>query len=542
MSSDYEEQFFETPYLETSDPKVMNFSRIVPEPRFKLDHWFDDIIDEIKNKYIPYVLDESNPVLLVNFNKSVRIQGMFNQAIDALFTNAVHKNMRHDGATPECDKEIKRTLEDEMAYEKKNFKLNLKRIDTEPESRGQSNGCAIRLNNVLPVKFGTDPVKEKDYSFIVKRFTRFTTINKHDLNFIGSKCPASLKTDLYFFNEETKGRDGKVKSEKKSIFRNNECEFREFFTCLILSHYLRKMYGNVCPQIYGFYLIPKYIVNYFNGKEVIRREIKHEIIVIEEKMEFTLEQFLKKNLNELDEKSRREKFNKIIQDLIYLNFALHYNTIPKQLVQRFSFVLFPNDENLSTYIESRKLYLSFFDCKLDNIMIDSDGNWRIIDIDGIMISDSSKLEKFDKNPLLCGLDTSRFFNGLADNVNFVNNLKRMSEVLKTDYQLNVIRFTDETYINSISVDSVSINPKFTLNVNNVDSGISVSNVINNIKKIFDVRTDEIARQIATQIICLYIYINQDGPMTEYTGGGSFYTKYIKYKTKYLNLKKKIGTL
>jgi hypothetical protein len=247
-------------------------------------------------------------------------------------------------------------------------------------------------------------------------------------------------------------------------------------------------------------------------------------------------------LNELDEKSRREKFNKIIQDLIYLNFALHYNTIPKQLVQRFSFVLFPNDENLSTYIESRKLYLSFFDCKLDNIMIDSDGNWRIIDIDGIMISDSSKLEKFDKNPLLCGLDTSRFFNGLADNVNFVNNLKRMSEVLKTDYQLNVIRFTDETYINSISVDSVSINPKFTLNVNNVDSGISVSNVINNIKKIFDVRTDEIARQIATQIICLYIYINQDGPMTEYTGGGSFYTKYIKYKTKYLNLKKKIGTL
>jgi hypothetical protein len=84
----------------------------------------------------------------------------------------------HKNNNPEkmCNYIVPQTLGDAIHYTKSH---QLPTIDTSRESRGQTNFCALRLNNVHPVDL-------RAHNFIVKRLTRFTEKDKNDRDFKGS--------------------------------------------------------------------------------------------------------------------------------------------------------------------------------------------------------------------------------------------------------------------------------------------------------------------------------------------------------------------
>jgi hypothetical protein len=170
----------------------------------------------------------------------------------------------------------------------------------------------------------------------------------------------------------------------KDNLRDDECKHRELFNNLIFSYYLNQMYGNILPKVYGVVIVNN---NAF---------VEQEIYIISEKMHQTAEDWF--------------------VSMIYLNECIHKNPIPESLVEEFKQIIYQKDkDNHLVYQQNKnpgdKLFLRFYDCKLDNIMIDQTGIWKIIDIDGVNAYDYSSLDVSDVNFLVCGLN---FQNALFD--------------------------------------------------------------------------------------------------------------------------------
>ena len=237
------------------------------------------------------------------------------------------------------------------------------------------------FNNVLPVNINGQ-------NLIVKRLTRFNTQAKNDKNFIGSKCEPNPK--------------------EKNIFnliapiRNDECEYKEVFTNIVLSYYLNQMYGNICPKTYAVLVITS------NDK------VNHEVYIISESMRQTLDDWL-----EIGSKSQDE-INTLVGQMLYISDCLHINHLPDILVDRFKYILFTTYETKNfrqyelTKKPNEKVYIKFGDCKGDNIMIDENSKWRVIDVDGFrlykdelkMLNSSREVNEnyMDSSLLSCGFD------------------------------------------------------------------------------------------------------------------------------------------
>jgi hypothetical protein len=459
------------------------------EDSFTLDNDFDNLIDRIYNFEMNYLLNENNSPKIIdlyprenNFNSRQIIDTVINNFFSS--GKPIHKNMVvNDGLCENAN--IKLTLDEEIEFEEKNSTFFQNKIDRKPENRGKSNTCVIRLNNVLPIQ-----VDGKN--FIVKRLTRFSEIDKHNYNFIGSACKSTGARK----DETTKQITGVSK------MRNDECEYKELFTCLVFSHYLRKMYGEMCPKIYGILLIPK-----------LDPYVKKEIYILQEPMSQTAEDWLR------TDKTMPEIKNFIV-NLIYLHYFLHHNRIPQKLVERYKYIIFPKSaDNYSQWLDkTQNLYLSFYDCKYDNVMIDTKGNWRIIDIDGLLISDEIKLNDPQKNPLLCA------FNDLQVDVS----------MYQTTVGPNLIKFFENT------------NPKIIIGVldnfndREIEDYFTDNQITVNKIKMF---IGELKNKINYLCNGLCTIVDEPGaycpnPILQ-TQSGGYYKKYLKYKNKYLDLKKNI---
>lgn len=469
------------------------------EDSFTLDNDFDNLIDRIYNFEMNYLINENNSPKIIdlypkenNFNSKQIIDTIINKFFMSQIP--IHKNMVNERLCNNAN--IKLTLDEEINFEERNSSFFVQKIDKKPENMGKSNICAIRLNNVLPFQLDGK-------NFIVKRLTRFAEVNKHDYNFIGSACNSS-------------GARKDKKSQKVlgiSKLRNDECEYKELFTCLVFSHYLRKIYGDMCPKIYGLILIPK-----------LDPYVKKEIYIIQEPMTQTAEDWL------LNDKTIPD-IKDFIVNLVYLHYFLHYNRIPKKLVERYKYIIFPKSAN--NYSEwtnkdesgnkDKNLYLHFYDCKYDNVMIDTKGNWRIIDIDGLFISDESKIKNPQKNPLLCAFVDHYIFGASEYEKSFTLGSK-IDNFLKTHNPKIIIGV-----LNSFNDSEVK-----TYFTDNQDTVNTIKTFIHDLKeKLNDLCNG--SRNI-NNLYCPNLP-NQSNPQVHI---GGYYEKYLKYKNKYLKLKNAIN--
>jgi hypothetical protein len=458
----------------------------------ELDPEFDRKIDELYSMLPDYLLNDNKPLYipLEPIDSTITARSLLEQIIPRFFVQGpVHKNMTDSTEYPYCDNiHIKRTLDEEISHEASSMYFDSK-INSNPAMRGKSNSCQIRLNNVLPIQINSN-------NYIVKRLTRFTLVDKYDYNFIASGCDRRIDDSGETFAKE----------------RNDDCEYRELFTCLIFSHYLRKLYGNICPKIYGVLLVPK-------SDPYITREI----YIIQEPMDETSEQwiFKEKTLSQL---------KKYIEDMIFLNICLHSKPIPQKLLKRFPDIIYPKTISNKTQWEriikssgqEPELFLYFYDCKMDNVMIDIDGNWRIIDIDGLLITTGIEptMLNTDYNPLMCVFSKGfKYFGGKFD---FYNALRLVK----------IINDKKEEIIQQFGTDhQVSIRK-------NLEAIKKYMNYIINLDKKYTEEDDS-----PIEIFEEYQKINEE----EYgaTGGGKnisnkYKQKYLKYKQKYLQLKNSVN--
>ena len=433
-----------------------------------LDSEFDEMIDKLYMNHMSYLLNENNDSLYIQLDKSFDFSQKLDEILKQFFdvNEKIHKNMHNDDM---CKYQIKKTLDDEINYEN-NINGMYNKLTKNEGDRGRSNTCMIRLNNVKSFNNNNNN-NNNNNRFIIKRLTRFKITDKYDYNFIGSNCPnwdLNVNKDI----------------NKKSNLREDECEFRELFNCIVLSHYLIKHYGDICPKIYGLFLVPK--------KDPY---VKNEIYIIQEQMNKTVDVWLSENKTE-------DELKNFVNSMIKLDFVLHNKKIPTSLVNRFDYIFYPKANNNHLEWVKQDLYLAFYDCKYDNIMIDFNGNWRIIDIDGIIFTEQNNIDKQDKNPSTC------IFNNCDLGVNY----PFMSDELKK----------------ALNVNNIPSLEKIVNQYNDADiQNLGGNNYINIIKTIIDI----IKKQ--------YFNLNINNLMIGVGYNNIYYNKYLKYKNKYVELKKRL---
>ena len=286
------------------------FSKTETFENITLDTEFDEMIDNLYKNHMSYLLNENNNSLYIQLDKSFDFSQNLDEILKQFFgvKEEIHKNMHNDDM---CKYEIKKTLDDEINYEN-NINGMDKKLTKNEGDRGRSNTCMIRLNNVKSVNIINN--NNNNNRFIIKRLTRFKITDKYDYNFIGSNCP---NWDLNVNKDKN----------KKSNLREDECEFRELFNCIVLSHYLIKQYGDICPKIYGLFLVPK--------KDPY---VKNEIYIIQEQMDKTVDVWLSIDRT-------KDELKNFVNSMIKLDFVLHNKKIPTSLVNRFDYIFYPKANN-----------------------------------------------------------------------------------------------------------------------------------------------------------------------------------------------------
>lgn len=429
---------------------------------FQLDDTFDNTIFEIYN-YINQIDGEfktKTPGFRIFNLSELDLTNIENTILNKYFnsTTLLHKNMV---SSPMCNYQIKSTLDEEIEYENKHFGTKMK---LNKNNIGHTNSCALRLNNVVPINHSGN-------NFIIKRYTRLESSIKKDINFLGSACRINPRTG---------------ENITLSDFSDEKCEHKELFICLILSKYLRVLYGNICPKIYGLVVI--------NNINFMGKEIQQEIFLISEKMDKTLDDWLRIGHSQ-------EDMDRFVQQTTYITDCIQTNHLPDILTSRFREILYPHDSNKNSldywHREDRKIYLFFYDCKPDNIMIDSTNNWRLIDVDGLkLLSD-----KIIKRTFITGHLTVCSFNDLDSynpdpDMDFLDLGRYIKPMISND-NLNKLKLSLTNYENDFYSPE-----KLCFVKNNIFGKIITS--INNILGITDTKYQKL---------------------------------YLKYKSKYLNLKK-----
>jgi hypothetical protein len=430
---------------------------------FSLDENYNRKIDQIYEMLNNPNSDFKNQTIssnTISLFDTIDLTGIETNIMQRFFTSGInlHKNMLPE---QNCQYEPRRTLDEEIQYELDHNLLPA--ISRDPNNVAQLNICATRLNNVQVVNFnGTN--------YIVKRLTRFTEKQRRDIDFIGSKCGKLEKEQM--------SKGFKNLQNTVSQFRDTECEFKELFTNLVLTYYLNQIYGNISPITYGVLIVNR------------NQYTEQEVFLISETMTVTVEQWFVNEISQLE-------IDDWFINMIYLSDCIHLNPLPKQLVERFSWLLYPYEFKNSRYYqltkkETSNVFIHFYDCKLDNIMKDSNNKWRVIDVDGLMTATEPKTlgQNYLSVCLLsCGLDFSSVAFGINTN---------LFTILSDNGNLEKIR-------NSIS---------------RYDTLPNIDRLIGSVRK----------REYADLIIQKFLEM--------ITPVNDFYTKYIKYKNKYLKLKNK----
>lgn len=165
---------------------------------------------------------------------------------------------------------------------------------------------------------------------------------------------------------------------------NDEFEFRELFTNLILTNYLINIYGNaagpaksfICPKHYGLLFVPSYTSNNgpYKGKTVTG-----DVFFIQEAMKETFDDWVKKDRT-------TSEMLKFIEYGEYLDNCLNYNEILPAYTQMYAKFIKYQDNPPEVWDGTQQIFIRSADCKGDNIMINADGDWKFIDIDGMQYS------------------------------------------------------------------------------------------------------------------------------------------------------------
>lgn len=116
---------------------------------------------------------------------------------------------------------------------------------------------------------------------------------------------------------------------------------------------------------------------------------------------------------------------------------------------KYPYIYFPTETKNSTDFKkwnntNKELYFAFYDCKGDNVMIDKDGNWRMIDIDGLFYYTEKTLGRGSDVPLSTGLPFCIFNNCYSlfclDPV-----MKNTLEIMKTNNNLTLLISVYQSY-------------------------------------------------------------------------------------------------
>ena len=395
----------------------------------------------------------------VNIDQQL-FQDIMNLFFPVGWTGANLHNIMHaeEYCSEDEDYRIDNTYEEQKRRDD-NIDHMIKKIGDYP---GKTNDCNIRLKSVKIIQ--RQPV-----NIGIKRLTRFNIKCKTNTNYYGSGCYNKNITDVF-------------RGDNK-----DECEFKELFTGILMSKYLRKVYGNIIPKYYGLITVKKH--NLRPGDK-----ITHEIYCVYEAMNKTYQDWIQ----EYDEDSYKSllTLDELKTFLIRNNFlydCLNFLPIHNLYIREFSYIF---QNYFINNVLPASIYSVFYDCKVDNIMIDNNNIWRIIDIDGLRYTDE-RILKNDEHPSIC----------LASGHDYL-------EVPEKKQIYNIISFIDDS------------------------NDVKILNILKN--AIIDVRDNSL--QLMYKNTRLHEirekYVDMVHSYDALTQGSNnrYYKKYLKYKAKYMKLK------
>jgi hypothetical protein len=269
-------------------------------------------------------------------------------------------------------------------------KLTLKKPDIELLQGNYFPNSSAYMERVIKEKKIIELIKDKNagiFPTVKQKFERFKGDAEFQRIFKAEKATYDrlMKEQLESYMREIQSLiiDPVEADFTKKIY-NEEFEFRELFTNLILTNYLINIYGNaagpaksfICPKHYGLLFVPSYTSNKgpYNGKSATG-----DVFFIQEAMHQTFDDWVK-----IDRTS--SEMLKFMEYAEYLDNCLNYNEILPAYAQMYSKFIKYQDSPPEVWDGTKPIFIRSADCKGDNIMINSDEDWKFIDIDGMQYS------------------------------------------------------------------------------------------------------------------------------------------------------------